>query len=150
YGVAVYQNPSYGIVGEVASFRVGSGGPAVRPAAPTLALTGGAFGHAATVTRAAPQFRLHWDARSVPGATGAMVEISAPGPSIYGLYNNFTNQFGDRRDHNGKDTGSRYFAALSAVSGTTTFNPVALGLASSQHYSVRVFAAHSGHPIGQA
>jgi hypothetical protein len=150
YGVAVLQNPDLGFVGAVASLRIDGGSLAQRPAAPTVAASGDALGHQATIDRADSQFRVSWNASAVPGATGATLEISAPGPGIYGLYNNFTNANGSGRDDNGVDSGSTYYGALPAVAGTRTFDAKALGLPSSLHYSVRVFATAGRHPIGQA
>ena len=134
YGVAVEENPELGVVGGVASVRVDGGSLAQRPAAPTIAAAGGELGHQATVNRAGSAFTIDWDARAVHGATGALMEISAPGPTIYGLDNTFTNQNGSGRDDNGVDSASSYIHALPAVAGTATFDAKALGLASSLHY----------------
>ena len=150
YGVAVLQNPDVGLVGAVASLRVDGGSLAQRPAAPTIAGGGDQLGHQATVTRAGSTFRLSWNAATVAGATGAMLEVSAPGPTIYGLYNTFTNQYGSGGDDNGVDSSSTYLGKLPAVAGTATFDAKTLGLPSSLHYSVRVLATSGGHSSGQA
>ncbi len=150
YGVAVLQNSQAKLVGAVASFRVAGGTADQRPPAPTLATGGAVLGHQVTVSRAAASFQMHWDAHTVAGATGAMMEISAPGPTIYGLYRTFTNHNGTRRDDNGVDSGSVYWAALPSLAGTATFNPAKLGLTSSLHYNVRIIATHAGKVIGQA
>lgn len=150
YGVSIEQNTEAQMMGAVAAFRVAGGDSTQRPAAPTIAASGTALGHQAVTNRTAPTFKLAWDAGQVAGATGATLEISAPGPTLFGLYNTFTNQSGSVRDNNGVDSGSSYFGSLPAVSGTATFDPRALGLQSSLVYAVRVIATKHGHPVGQA
>ena len=150
YGLAIEQNSVVGGVGAISSLRVAGGSASDRPDAPTLAAPGAAFGHTLTVTRAAPSFQVAWDARAVAGATGASLEISAPGPTIYNLLNTFTNQNGTLRDHNGGDTGSVALIPLSGVSGTATFDATRLGIGSSLHYTVRILATRGSQLVGQA
>lgn len=150
YGLAIEQDSIRRAVGGVASIRVGGESANDRPAAPTLAASGAVSGHTVTVTRAAPGFQVAWDASNVPGATGASLEVSAPGPTIYNLLNTFTNQNGTARDDNGGDTGSVAMIPLSGLSGTATLNAATLGLGSSLHYTVRVVATNGGRDVGQA
>jgi hypothetical protein len=150
YGAAVMQDSVIRAVGAVVPFSVGGGSADQRPDAPTLASAGAAFGHQATVTRAAPALQVRWDVRSVAQATGAALEVSAPGPTIYGLLNTFTNQFGTARDANGVDSPSTLRKPLPASAGTTTLDPTKLGVPASLNYSVRVVATHGGKPVGQA
>ena len=149
YGLAIEQDSVLHAVGAVVSIRIAGGSVAERPAAPTLAAAGAAFGHAVTVTRSAPSFQVAWDASNVAGATGAALEVSAPGPTIYHLLNTFTNQNGTLRDDNGGDTGSVALIPLSGLAGTATLDAAALGLGSSLHYAVRIVATNGGQIIGQ-
>jgi hypothetical protein len=66
------------------------------------------------------------------------------------LYNTFTNVNGSVRDANGVDTGSVVYRPLPARSGQVALDGLALGLATSLDYSVRVFATRDGTVIGQA
>lgn len=150
YGLAIEQTTTPPSAGAVSSIRVEGSTASNRPGAPTLAASGTAFGHTATVTRAAPSFQVTWDASNVAGATGASLEISAPGPTIYGMLNTFTNQNGTARDNNGGDTGSVAMIPLSGVSGTTTLDASKIGINSSLHYTVRIVATKSDQIVGQA
>ncbi len=150
YGLAIEQNPNRHTVGAVASIRVEGSTARNRPGAPTLATPGAAFGHTVTVTRAASSFQVAWDASNVAGATGASLEISAPGPTIYHSLNTFTNQNGTARDDNGGDTGSVAMVPLSGVSGTATLDAAKLGINSSLQYTVRIVATNGNHIVGQA
>ena len=150
YGLAIWQNTRQGGVGAVASIRVEGGTASERPQAPLLAAPGQTFGHTLAVTRAAPSFQVRWDTRDIQGATGASLEVSAPGPTIYGLLNTFTNQNGTLRDDNGGDTGSVALIPLSGRSGTQTLNATTLGLRSSLHYVVRIVATNGTRIVGQA
>jgi hypothetical protein len=151
YGAAVMQDSVLGAVGGVAPFRIDGAGPGQRPDAPTLAPAGsGAFGHQATASRTAPGLQVRWDVRTVAGATGAALEVSAPGPTIYNLLDTFTNQFGTTRDANGVDSPSTAWTPLPGRAGTTTVDLTALGVPTSLDYSLRVVATSAGQPIGQA
>ncbi len=149
YGAAVMQNPERLMVGGVTPFRI-TGGSSDRPDAPTFAGAGGSFGHQAAVDRSAPTLRVRWDVGHVGGATGAALEVSAPGPTIYSLSNTFTNQFGTKRDDNGVDSPSTALIDLPGKAGTTSLDLVKLGIPSSLNYQARVVATHHGQPIGQA
>jgi hypothetical protein len=149
YGATVQQDgQNIFSTGVAAPFRIA--GSSARPDAPTLAPAGGVLGHAATVTRAAPRLQVRWDARSVPGATGAALEVSAPGPTINGLQNTFTNQFGTIRDANGVDSASTAWVSLPASAGTTTLDLLKLGIPTSLNYNVRAVATKHGKAVGQA
>ncbi|HWF58319.1 MAG TPA: peptidase S8 [Candidatus Dormibacteraeota bacterium] len=150
YGVGVEQDSLARFAGAFASFRV-VGATAGRPAAPTLASPGGAPTHLLTVSRGHSAVTVRWDARTVPGAAGANLEISAPGPTIYSLLNTFTNQNGSQRDDNGVDSASTLDLPLPGVSGSATLDPVALGVPTSLLYTARITATDSGgHPLGEA
>lgn len=150
YGLAILQDSIHGFFGTVASIRVVGSSAADRPDAPQMGAPGGPLGHTVTVTRAAPRFQVAWNAATVPRATGAELEISAPGPTLFGVLNTFTNQNGSQRDDNGVDTGSVATIPLPRVSGTTTLDVSALGLSSSLHYTLRVLATRGDTVVGQA
>ncbi len=150
YGAAVMQNPDILAVGAVTPFRIAGDSAGRRPDAPTLAAATGAFGHQATITRTAPALRVRWDAGAVQGATGAALEVSAPGPTVFGSANTFTNPFGTTRDANGVDSPSKAWIPMPGVAGTTTLDPIKLGLPTSLTYTVRVVATSHGRALGQA
>ncbi|MGH6653592.1 MAG: peptidase S8, partial [Actinocrinis sp.] len=122
------------------------------PAAPALAAAdSGAAGHLLSLTRSAPTFDVHYDASAVHGATSAVIEVSAPAPSIFGSYNTFTNANGTVRDADGFNAGSVVYKPVGHASGTVRLNSLRLGLATSVGYNVRVLATDShGDVVGQA
>jgi len=140
------------VYSEFSPIRVGGGTAAQRPAAPTLAAAGSdQFGHVVAIPKAAPGFKLRYDVRSVPGAAGAIFEISAPAPTVYNSLNTVTNANGTVRDHDGVDTGSVVYQQLPASSGTVALDAVKLGLSGSLNYNIRVFPTdRHGKVIGQA
>ncbi len=152
YGVGVEQDSDSGVYGVFAPVRV-TGFPAglaavARPAAPLLAAAGSGPGHDVTVSRARPDFRLNWNAGA--RASGAILEISAPAPTVNGSYNTFANPNGTQRDSDGFDTGSVVFKRLAAA-GSRVFSALKLGLPTSLSYDVRILpASASGAVIGQA
>lgn len=150
YGVGIETNSLQRIVGRFAAFRVKPGGIA-RPAAPTLttALSVPA-GHTLAVTRGASSFMVDYDVSMIPHATGAMLELSAPGPTLASLENVFENAFGSTRDDNGVDTASVVYRPLGGVKGRTTLEASKLGLTSSLLYNVRVLATAGGRVVGEA
>ncbi|HEY4005537.1 MAG TPA: hypothetical protein VGM60_10200 [Pseudonocardia sp.] len=155
YGIGIVQNsafPPRPVYGEFASVRVEGGTAAQRPAAPTLAAPAtGSFGYQAEATRAAPGFAVRYDVSQIPGATGAVLEFSAPGPNMYHSLNMVNNQNGSAPDHDGVDSPATIDRALSGTRGTVTLDALALGLATSLDYNVRVFATGpQGAVIGQA
>ena len=151
YGVGILQYPAARLVGDFAPFRV-EGTSALRPAAPTLSLNANdpQQSHTLLVTRAQPQFSLHYNVSSVHGASGAMLEISAPGPTLTNLLNVFSNAFGTERDANGIDAGSVVYQPLLGTQGTVTLDVTKLNLASSLQYTVRVLATNGLNVVGEA
>lgn len=157
YGVGILTDSVGMTYGEFAPLHVAarSESPgtasADRPGAPLLAATVGSVpGHGLSITRSASTFSVQWDARAVAGADGALLEFSAPAPTLFGLYNTFTNPNGDRRDANGGDNPSALLHRLPGPVGTVTLDAAALGLPSSLFYSVRVIATSHGQVIGEA
>lgn len=151
YGIGIQEDSVNGFYGWFEPIRVVAGSGDARPPAPVLTVAGSAPSYNVVVSRAAPQFAVQWDASHVPGATGAVLEISAPGQTIYGSINTFTNQNGDRRDNDGVDAGSTLWRPLPGVAGTATFDAVALGLPSSLVYSARILPTGAkGSVVGSA
>ncbi|MEU9214798.1 hypothetical protein AB0D27_44910 [Streptomyces sp. NPDC048415] len=157
YGIGILENPtgsaSLGpLYGEFASIRVDGGDRSQRPAAPTLAAkASGEFGHLLDINRAAPQYSVHYDVSGVKGATGTLLEFSAPGPNMYGSYNLVSNQNGTTRDHNGVDSPATLDRSLKGTRGTAALDALALKLPSSIAYDLRVFAVdRHGKIVGQA
>jgi hypothetical protein len=153
YGIGIAENsedlqPIYGEFTPIGLTGTGSG----RAGAPTLSAgSGGAFGHQLSVTRAAPDFSLRYDVGTVPGATGAVLEISAPAPTIWGSLNTFSNANGSTRDSDGVNAGSVLYQPLPGRSGTVRRDALALHIATSMSYNVRVLATdRHGAVIGQA
>jgi hypothetical protein len=153
YGVGIEQDSDSGLYGDFTSVRV-TGFPAglattARPSAPLLAAAGTAPGHDAAVSRANPDFRLTWNAGR--GAAGAILEVSAPGPTVDGSYSTFGNPNGTQRDDDGYDAGSVVYQKLPAAAGSRTFSALALGLPTSLSYDVRILpTSKSGKVAGQA
>jgi hypothetical protein len=154
YGVGLVQNnssPNYPVYGEFAPLRVAGFDAAGRPTAPTVAAPGQATGHQATVTRAAPDFTLHYSVAGVRGASGAMLEVSAPAPTLFNSLNTFTAQNGTARDGDGYDSGSVVYQRLPGTSGSVQLNALGLGLTDSLQYNLRVLPVDDhGNAVGQA
>jgi hypothetical protein len=168
YGIGIAQagfggNPLRVTYGEFAAVRVAGASAGSRPAAPGLGApvtshghpvdtdTDTAPGHTVAITRSTPSFAVHYDVRNVPGATSAEVEFSAPGPTIYGSLNTFTNANGSTLDDDGVDTPSAVHRTLGDRSGTVRFDALGLGLSSSSRYGVRILALDKhGKVVGQA
>lgn len=150
YGIGIEQDTAVGAYGEFAPIRIVGAAGDTRPPAPVLTAAGGPPEYNVVVSRAEPRFTVRWDARRVPGATGAALEISAPGRTIWGSINTFTNQNGDRRDDDGVDTGSILWVPLPGASGTVELDAVALGLPSSLTYSARILATGANGVVGAA
>jgi hypothetical protein len=153
YGIGIDQDPAAGVYGAFTAIRntgfaPGTGGTA-RPATPLVAAAGAAPALSAEVDRAKPDFTLSWNAG--PQAAGAIVEISAPAPTLQGSYNTFSNPNGTQRDDDGYDTGSVVYEKLPASAGTHRFNALSLGLRTSLSYDVRILpVGRSGAIAGQA
>ncbi|MCW2935383.1 MAG: peptidase and in kexin sedolisin [Actinomycetia bacterium] len=153
YGIGIEQDSGSSLYGDFAPVRV-TGFPAgfaavARPSAPLLATAGTAAGHDIAVDRADPDFTLTWNVG--PRAAGAILEISAPAPTLDGSYNTFSNPNGTQRDSDGYDAGSVVYQKLPAAAGSRTFSALALGLPTSLSYDVRILpTSQSGAVAGQA
>ena len=146
YGVGL-QTAMYGTLPGYGDFRaVTVGAQADQRPAPVV--VSGA--HAVDVTHAAPTVRVTWDARSVAQADGALLEIMAPAPSLYGSINTVTNQNGSKRDGDGFNHVSTATVPLGSTHGSATIDLAKLGVTTGLQYPVRVLATMAGQPIGQA
>jgi hypothetical protein len=154
YGIGFIQNdssPSYPVYGEFAPIRIAGFNANDRPAAPTLATQGQVQGHQISVSNADPSFTLHYSVKDIPGVYGAMLEISAPAPTVFNSLNTFTNQNGTARDNDGYDSGSVVYQSLGGTAGTVQLNAIKLGLENSLQYNVRILPVDSaGQAVGQA
>jgi hypothetical protein len=120
-----------------------------RPIAPLLSYNGSTPGHFLEVPYNG-SFQLSYNVSNVSGATGAMLEISAAGPTEWGSYNPFNNPNGSIIDHNGTDSGSVYSAPLPGMSGTVTLSGVHANLIPTLYETVRVIPMRGDAPAGEA
>ncbi len=119
------------------------------PDAPLVGRPGRALGHTATVPLGS-KVRIGWDVSNVPGADGAIIEVSAPGPASAVGVNMFNNPEGRERDANGVDSGSIRFFPVSGLTGSSTRSPGRLGLVPTMTHSIRVLATSDGAVVGIA
>jgi hypothetical protein len=124
-------------------------GDGSQPAPPTLSTSGSAAGHFLEIPYGG-SFQLHYDVRSVAGATGAMAEISAPGPTSFNNYATFNNPGGSQRDANGHDTGSVSYFPLNGTHGVATLDGPTVGLVPTMNQLVRVIPIRGGAAAGEA
>jgi hypothetical protein len=149
YGVAVQAAGNFEFT-DFAYTRVQDAATDVAPAAPLLSVTGSAPGYLESVPYGG-SFGVSWNVTDVPGATGAYLEISAPGPNDFNSWAMFNNPNGTIRDDNGYDSGSVYFEPLSGTSGTTTLSAATAGLTPTMVSQVRVLpVTSSGTAAGEA
>jgi hypothetical protein len=119
----------------------------VRPAAPLLA-DGVSGAHTLPISYG-EYFKVSWDVRNISGASGAILEISQPGPGFYPSFNTFNNPNGSIRDSDGTDGTSIYYTTLPSTHGTESLNPQAIGLVAGPTYTLRVFALSGSQIIGE-
>jgi hypothetical protein len=151
YGIGLQNAPGGWFSGNDSAFtfvRVSPAGDA-QPAPPLLSAPGVFPGHFLEFSYHGA-FHLSYDVSDVPGATGAIAEISAPGPTPTGNMNTFNNPNGSQRDANGHDSGSIAYLPLDATSGTVTLSSAQLGLDPTMYYTVRVLATANGAVTGEA
>ena len=151
YGIGIQSAPGGPSSTNYTAFAFTRVGPvsAPQPAAPQFSYQGSTPSHFVEVPYHAP-FQMQYDVRSVPGATGAAVEVSAAGPTSFNNNNPFNNPNGSVRDNNGSDFGSVAFAPLPATHGTATLNSASLGMYPAMNHVVRVLALRGGAVIGEA
>jgi hypothetical protein len=156
YGIGVQEGPTLGWLStNLSTFTFIRVSPAetAEPAVPTLSGDGTTDAHLLEIPYDS-DFQVSYDVRNVPGATGAVAEFSAPGPTTLGNYNTFNNPNGSERDDNGYDTGSVAYVTLPGTHGTTTLNGGTIGLDPTMYHVVRILATAGppGHTqvVGQA
>ena len=151
YGVGIQSAPGGPSSTNYTAFAFTRVGPvsAAQPAAPRFSYQGSTPSHFVEVPYHAP-FQMQYDVRSVPGATGAAVEVSAAGPTSFNNNNPFNNPNGSERDNNGSDFGSVAFAPLPATHGTATLNSASLGMYPAMNHVVRVLALRGGAVVGES
>lgn len=149
YGVDLIYDSAIGRHSDPAFVRVVTTATSVQPTAPLLARNGSTPGHFLEIPYGS-SFQLSYDVRKVPGATGALLEISAAGPGAWRIYNPFNNPGGSLCDNNGVDAGSVYCAPLAGTSGSVTLNANAIGLIPTLNHVVRVIPTKFGVAAGEA
>jgi hypothetical protein len=144
YGVAVQAAPGQFAFSQFAFTRVQDAPSDVQPPAPLLAHRS----HTLSVPYGG-DFRVSWDVRQVPHATGVLLEISAPGPNTFNSFATFNNPGGTVRDDNGHDTGSVFARRLVGAAGGVDL--AAAVLDPTMTHSVRVIPLSAkGLPAGAA
>jgi hypothetical protein len=150
YGIAIQAAPDAFAFTDFAYTRVQGAPSDVRPAAPVLSAPGSPPGYLQVIPYGGT-FTVQWNVRDVPGATGAYLEISAPGPNDWNSLATFNNPDGTIRDDNGYDSGSVYYARLPGTSGQVTISGTAAGLVPTMYSNVRVLpVTASGTAAGEA
>ncbi len=151
YGVGVQDAPGGWFSRNDSAFaftRVAPTGDA-RPAVPLVGAAGSRLSHVALLPYRG-SLRVQFDVRPVNGADGAVVEISAPGPTTFNSQVTFNNPAGTTRDANGHDTGSVAFVPVKGNHGTVTLDESQLGLAPTMNHVLRVLATRRGEVVGTA
>lgn len=150
YGVGIQEAPGGWTSTNLSGFafsRVAPDGNA-QPAVPLVAANGSSFGHFAE-----PQYggslQVSYDVRNVKGADGAIIEISAPGPTAFNSQNTFNNPNGSQRDANGHDSGSVLFRPVSGSHSVVTLSGN-FGLDPTMNQVLRVLATRHGVVTGEA
>jgi hypothetical protein len=151
YGVGIQEAPGGWVSTNLSLFaftRVAPTGDA-QPAPPLVAAAGQPLSHFAE-----PAFggsvQVSYDVRNVSGANGAIIEVSAPGPTTFGSLNPFNNPNGSQRDANGHDSGSTAYVPVPGNHGTVTVSAGTLGLVPTMNQVIRVLATRDGQVTGEA
>ncbi|HEX3649999.1 MAG TPA: hypothetical protein VHV49_16345 [Pseudonocardiaceae bacterium] len=148
YGVAVQSAPDQFDFSQFAFTRMQGAPTDVQATAPLLAAAGQPTGHTLTIPFDG-DFRVGWDVRQVPHATGVLLEISAAGPNQFNSFATFNNPDGTIRDANGHDTGSVLARRLGGASGSVDLPADVLD--PTMTHDVRVIPLlASGTPAGEA
>ena len=142
-------------ISDLAFTRVDAGN--ARPPAPLLSLGNGAPAVHTLDVPYQTRFTVSYDVSTVPGASGAIVELAAPPPSpafveasLDDVFNTFRNPNGNTIDDNGVVTGSLYHVAASGIAGTVTVDPVAVGIPATATVNVRVLPTNGTGPFAEA
>jgi hypothetical protein len=117
--------------------------------APLVSTASETPGHFAEIPTAG-SFTVAWDVSNIPGATGALIELSAPAPNALFLYNTFNNPGGTVRDDNGVDFGSVYSTSVVGQRGSIVLDPKRIGMVAAFNHVVRVIPLAGMTPAGEA
>jgi hypothetical protein len=143
-------------ISDLAFTRIDAG--TARPPAPLLSLPHDSSAplHTLEVPYKSP-FVVSYDVSHVPGASGAIIELSAPPPSPFyyrqgyaGGFNTFRNPNGNALDDDGVITGSLYHVRASGMTGSVTIDPVVANIPATATVNVRVLPANGAGPIAEA
>ncbi len=148
YGVAVQGAPDQFLFSQFAFTRVQGAPSDVQPSAPLLAAAHALTGHTLTVAYGG-HFRVSWDVRQVPHATGVLLEVSAPGPNTFNSFATFNNPNGTVTDDNGHDTGSVLARRLAGAASSVDLSADVLDPTMTHEVRVIPLLA-SGAPAGAA
>jgi hypothetical protein len=150
YGVDVVYDSVQMLYSDPAFTRVAPAAASpLQPAAPVFSSNGSTPGHYIDIPYGSP-LQVGYDVTSVPGATGAMLEFSAPAPGAYGNFNDFNNPGGSICDNNHVDSGSVYCAAVSGTKGSVNLNWKTVGLDPGLWSVVRVLPMKGTQAAGEA
>jgi hypothetical protein len=159
YSLWIDLQPTPGVntdISDLAFTRVDAG--TARPPAPLLSLPhdSGAPLHTLVVPYKS-RFVVSYDVSHVPGASGAIIELSAPPPSpVYyhpgypGGLNTFRNPNGNVLDDDGVITGSLYSVRSSGTASSVSIDPVIANIPATATVNVRVLPANGTGPVGEA
>jgi Subtilase family len=150
YGVGIQEAPGGWASTNLSAFaftRIAPTGD-TQPAVPLVAASGSSFGHFAELPYGG-SLQVSYDVRDVGGADGAIIEISAPGPTTFNSLNTFNNPNGSRRDANGHDSGSVLYRTVSGSHGVVTLSGN-FGLDPTMNHVLRVLATRNGVVTGEA
>ena len=143
-------------ISDLAFTRLDAG--TARPPAPLLSLPHdpGAPLHTLEVPYKSP-FVVSYDVSHVPGASGAIIELSAPPPSpVYyhqgypGGLNRFRNPNGNALDDDGIITGSLYSVLAAGTTGSATIDPIVANIPTTATVNVRVLPVNGAGPTAEA
>jgi hypothetical protein len=145
YGIGIQDGPGGASATDLSPFTVIRVSPtgSAKPGVPALSQGTTTGAHLLTVPYNG-SFQVTYDVASVPGATGAVAEVSAAGPSSFGSYATFNNPNGSERDDNGHDSGSVAWIPLKGTHGTATLTAAQAGLAPTAEQQIRIFATRPG------
>jgi hypothetical protein len=150
YGVGIQEAPGGWASTNLSAFaftRIAPTGD-VQPAVPLVSAGGLPFSHFAEPAYGA-SLRVTYDVRNVSGADGAIIEISAPGPTVFNSLNPFNNPNGSQRDANGHDSGSALYRRVSGSHGVVTLTGD-YGLDPTMSQVLRMLATRHGAVTGEA
>lgn len=149
YGIGIEIDSVNGIYSNFAFTRVAATTNENRPQAPLLSASGSSEGHYLDIPYGG-SFKISYDVSNVPKANGALLEISAAGPTAFNIWNPFNNPNGTIKDDNGLDSGSVFSVRLAGKSRTVTIpNAVTAGLLPTLDHVVRVIPLNGSTPVGE-